>query len=162
MGIFKGSAVNYGAEFFLLAPTLSKGTQLMFKQTLTAATVLTLVAGMAQAQALNSNDIAAVANASRTNEIRFNRDYKGRAFSDIMIFESASENPFTAGHYRLAFQSGKSTSFLGNGVDCKTSDQSVLNEVIDWNKGQRVSVTGTIRTTLMGDIQLDDCKLVKR
>jgi hypothetical protein len=34
--------------------------------------------------------------------------------------------------------------------------------IVDWNKGQRVLVTGTIKTTLMGDVQLDDCKLVKK
>ena len=130
-------------------------------KTMTAAAALMLVAGAANAQTLNSSDITAVADASRNNEIRFNRDYRGKTFSDLMIFNSADENIFAAGSYWLRFQSGKSASLFGGGVTCRTSDQSVLNEVADWNKGQQVLVTGTVRTTQMGIVHIDDCKFVK-
>jgi uncharacterized protein len=103
-------------------------------------------------------DIPKIVETSRSNEIRFNRDYKGKMFSDVLPFARASES-WLGGGYRVGFGS---KGMAGGGVDCQISDPKVLNEVVEWNPGLMVSVTGRIRTTSMGDLQLENCDLVVR
>jgi uncharacterized protein len=108
------------------------------------------------AHTFTNNDIAKIVDTSRSNEIRFNRDYKGKMFSDVLPFKSASER-WLSGGYHVGFGS---KGLSGGGVDCEISDPKVLNEVVEWNTGLMVSVTGRIKTTSMGDLQLENCELV--
>jgi hypothetical protein len=103
-----------------------------------------------------NKDIPNIVETSRSNEIRFNRDYKGKMFSDVLPFTRASET-WLGGGYRVGFGS---KGMGGGGVDCQISDPKVLNEVVEWNPGLMVSVTGRIKTTSMGDLQLENCDLV--
>jgi predicted metalloprotease len=103
-----------------------------------------------------NKDIPTIVETSRSNEIRFNRDYKGKIFSDVLPFTRASET-WLGGGYRVGFGS---KGMGGGGVDCQISDPKVLNEVVEWNPGLMVSVTGRIKTTSMGDLQLENCDLV--
>jgi predicted metalloprotease len=103
-----------------------------------------------------TKDIPKIVETSRSNEIRFNRDYKGKMFSDVLPFTRAS-GTWLGGGYRVGFGS---KGMGGGGVDCQISDPTVLNEVVEWNPGLMVSVTGRIRTTSMGDLQLENCDLV--
>ena len=70
-----------------------------------------------------------------------------------MPLKGISENPFSKGQYRATF--GKNA--FGGNVDCIVSDESTINSMIDWNKGQNVKISGTIDDTLMGDVKLKDC-----
>ena len=108
------------------------------------------------ADTFTNKDIAKIVDTSRSNEIRFNRDYRGKIFSDVLPFKRASETWFSGG-YRVGFGS---KGLGGGGVDCEISDPKVLNEVVEWNPGLMVSVMGKIKTTSMGDLQLESCELV--
>jgi predicted metalloprotease len=108
------------------------------------------------AHTFTKNDIAKIVDTSRSNEIRFNRDYRGKIFSDALPFKSASERWFSGG-YRVGFGS---KGLSGGGVDYEISDPKVLNEVVEWNTGLMVSVTGRLKSTSMGDLQLENCELV--
>lgn len=121
------------------------------KTMLVACTVLMFSTGVSHAQ-LSGKDSSEIVNTSRNNELKFNRDYKGKTFSDVLSFKSASESIF-----------GSSWSVLFGAVTCSgITDQSVLNEIIDWNKGEKVSVTGTVYNTILGTILLDNCRFAKK
>ena len=122
--------------------------------------ILMLVAQpqFAVAQVFITSNIPLMVETSRTNEIRFNRDYKGKPFSDVLPFRRALENFFTKGEYTVSF--GRAP--YGGGVDCSISHPTVLKEVVEWRPGVLVSVSGTIRTTMMGDLMLDDCQFARQ
>jgi hypothetical protein len=82
---------------------------------------------------------------SRSNQVRFNRDYKGKIFQDTLTLKSITETPRGSG-YDVSF----------DGADCRVTATDA-QRMIDWNKGQQVRVTGSIRTTASGDLQLDAC-----
>ena len=98
-----------------------------------------------------------IAETSRSNEIRFNRDYKGRDFHAVLIFDRVSEAPFVKGHYLVSLKSA-----TGKQADCKISDPAIVDAVVDWNKGQNVEVSGVINDTVLGDLQLSNCTLKAR
>ena len=50
----------------------------------------------------------------------------------------------------------------GGGVDCSISHPTILKEVVEWRPGVLVSVSGTIKTTKMGDLLLDDCQFTRQ
>jgi hypothetical protein len=81
---------------------------------------------------------------SRNNEPRFNRDFKGKPFGDVLVFQSISQ---TLWYWQAHFE----------GAYCFV-DEKTAKSMIDWNRGQQVAVSGTIKTTMFGDIQLDNCQ----
>jgi hypothetical protein len=130
-------------------------------KTITAAVALMVFADTANAQTLNRNDIIEAVKAYNYDKPRFNRDYKGKMFSDLMVFDGANENGFIPGDYFVIFKPEGATHAAVS-VTCRTHDQSVVNEVLHWNKGQQVLVTGTIKEVQIG-VHLDDgCKFVRK
>jgi hypothetical protein len=98
------------------------------------------------------SDLSHIVADSRGNELRFNRDFKDRTFDGVVAFKSvAAASLFSSTKYRVSFGE------IRNGVDCTVSDKATLDRIIDWQNGRPVHVKGTINTTLMGDVQLDDC-----
>jgi hypothetical protein len=98
------------------------------------------------------SDLSHIVADSRGNELRFNRDFKDRTFDGVVAFKSvATASLFSSTKYRVSFGE------IRNGVDCTVSDKATLDRIIDWQNGRPVHVKGTINTTLMGDVQLDDC-----
>ena len=96
--------------------------------------------------AFTGSDIATIVDTSRQNEVRFNRDYKGKVFSDVLTFEQMTENTF-----------GSDIHIHFRGAYCFSDDKAMLQRMIEWNKGHRARVTGVIRTTMFGDIALKNC-----
>jgi peptidoglycan hydrolase-like protein with peptidoglycan-binding domain len=109
----------------------------------------------AQRADFSAADISIIAETSKTNEIRFGRDYKGRTFADTMVLANISES-LNKGTYRVSLKSNLSFGF-GGGVDCKLSDPRSLDIAVNWNKGQRVEVSGIIEDTSLGDLVLSGC-----
>ena len=93
-----------------------------------------------------ARDIETIVEVSRQNEVRFNRDYKGRVFSDVLMFKSMTENTF-----------GSDMHVNFRGAYCFVSDKAMQQRMIEWNKGHRARVTGVIGTTMFGDIALKSC-----
>ena len=90
-----------------------------------------------------ARDIETIVAVSRQNELRFNRDYKGRVFSDMLTFKSMTENTF-----------GSDMHVSFRGAYFFVSDKAMQQRMIEWNKGHRAKVTGVIKTTMFGDIAL--------
>ena len=86
-------------------------------------------------------DIPAITNTSKSNEIRFKRDYKGKPFQGTLPVNKISENYFLKDRYTATF--GK--NILGNNVTCKVTDKQTIDMMMDWDKGQMVTVSGNNR-----------------
>jgi hypothetical protein len=124
------------------------------KKLVLAASMLAAVNTLASAQSTNDQvftlkDLGRIVDASRGNEIRFNRDFKGRWFRDTLVLKSISEGWFNSG-YRVTFQ----------GVDCRVN-ATEADALVDWSPVKRVQVTGRIKTTSMGDLQLESCSFAE-
>jgi hypothetical protein len=116
------------------------------------------LSGQALGQTLGKDDIALMVKTSQSNDLRFKRDYTGKPFSTILPMRVISENPFSRGNYRITF--GEAT-FFGN-VNCEVSDKVDLDQMVEWNRGDLIEVSGTVKGTLAGDLQLDACKYRKQ
>jgi len=107
-------------------------------------------------QAFGANDIARIAQTSRDNAARFNRDFRGRSFKAKLPVNHISENFLFSDRYTATF----GTSRFGDNVTCDVKDRPTIDRMMDWDRGQMVTISGTIRTTVMGDILLDDCQYI--
>ena len=107
-------------------------------------------------QVFGAKDIAGIVKTSRDNAARFKRDYKGKPFKAKLPVNSISESFFTSDQYSATFGTG---TFSGN-VTCKVKDRPTINLMMDWDRGQMVTISGTISGTVLGDIRLDDCRYV--
>jgi tRNA_anti-like len=119
--------------------------------------VLIVLASAAHAQEFSERNVPEIVNASQNNEIRFNRDYRGRHITASGSFSGVQEVMFSHGQYIISV----STNF--GDIDCTTAEKRILDAAVDWNDGQSVTVSGIIATTLLGDIQLQQgCSVVMR
>ena len=116
-----------------------------------AATILPV-----KAADLDSKDIERAVATYKQNEMRFTRDYVGKTIEFEWTFDRAKAKLFGDG-YRVVFGGG-----LFGGADCDVQDQKTIDAVIDWNKGQRVHVYGTIHDVTFGTLQLKSCTIEAR
>jgi hypothetical protein len=113
--------------------------------------------GAAATETLGADSLPKIVDTYRQNEARFKRDYQGKQFESNLPFRSARESMFFADRYMVGFGTGGFTS----DVDCVVSDKAVMNRIVDWNKGDRVKVSGIVKDVTMGSVQLDACSLSK-
>jgi len=107
-------------------------------------------------QVFGVDDIARIAQTSRDNAARFNRDFRGQTFKGKLPVRSISENFLIPERYTATF--GK--NLFGGNITCDVKDRPTINLMMDWDRGQMVTISGTISGTTMGDIRLDDCRYV--
>jgi hypothetical protein len=121
---------------------------------LTLATTPLATAGAyaASAGSFSSQDVPQIVQASDWNEIRFNRDYRDQAFDATLPLAEIAEISWRKGEYRVSFSVSDDY-----GVDCIVSDQAVLDRMVNWNKGRKVEVSGSIGKAVIGDLQLNNC-----
>ena len=101
-----------------------------------------------------SSDIQKAIETYKANELSFTRDYAGKSIEFTWVLHKVSAQLFGNG-YRVSFGN---VGFSG-GVDCIISDQTMLDTIVEWNKGQRVNVYGIIKDVTVGDLQLKQCKV---
>jgi hypothetical protein len=131
-------------------------------KTITAAVALMVFADTANAQTLNNNDITGAVKAYNYDRPRFDRDYKGKMFPDLVVFDDADQNAFIPDDYFVIFKP-KGATHAAVSVTCRTHDESVVKEVLNWNKGQQALVMGTIKEVQVGvHLNPEDCKFVAK
>ena len=108
----------------------------------------------AAAEPLGMQHLTSMHETYKANQIRFKRDFVGRQFSGRIAFRTVRESIFDDGEYTVEFGTGGFTS----DIDCKISDPSVIDRIVEWNKGDMVTVSGVVRDSLMGSIQLSECR----
>lgn len=106
------------------------------------------------AGAFGVRDIPQIAETSRSNDIRFNRDYRGKTFAAVLPLGTIRENIFMKGKYQVEFDTA-----TGGNVNCRVSDPALIDRMANWNKGQIIKLTGIIGGTVMGNVQLDNCEM---
>ena len=79
------------------------------------------------AQVVKSRDLASVAEASKQNEARFERDYKGRTFEDRISF-AGMEKPMFGG---VGYDVRLGTSGFLHAAQCRISDQATIDFLTD-------------------------------
>lgn len=109
--------------------------------------------GSVSAQAIKSRDLASVAEASKQNEARFERDYKGKRFEDRISFAGMEKPIFGGSGYNVRLGSG---GFL-HAAECRITDPATINHLIDKNIGDTLTVSGTVDHTIMGVVMLEAC-----
>jgi len=122
---------------------------------LTALIGATLVTGAAATErTYGEADMPRIVDDSRNNELRFNRDYKGQRLTFVGRFNGVTESLFgLRKHVTIK-------GFGPNGAYCFLDNADpVLKRMIDWRRGQQINVSGTISTTMFGDVALDDCSI---
>ena len=97
----------------------------------------------------SESDTQAIVENSRNNELRFDRDYKGRRLVARGSFKSVSK-AILSELYEIVVKT------VGGDIWCKTGDKKILANAINWSSGQQVITSGRISTTVMGSIILDD------
>jgi len=122
--------------------------------TTTVAAIVVALATPALAADLGAKDIAGAIDTYRANEIRFTRDYAGKSIEFTWTFSRAKAKLFGSG-YRVTIGTGGLT---GN-VDCSVTEQKLLDQIVEWNKGQKVRVRGVVEDVTMGDLQLKECTI---
>ncbi len=100
----------------------------MKKFVFVAAIAASVTTTSAQSQVFQAGDLKIKSEMSRTNEARFERDYKGKAFIDNLPFDSLERPLFGSGYYLS----------LGNGflpdARCLISED-LAKKMIDKNPG---------------------------
>jgi hypothetical protein len=94
-------------------------------------------------------DIPAIVEASRHNEMKFNRDYYQQQLNVRGEFESARA-AMIGDEYLITYSVGVER------VYCAMLPPS---DLADWPRGAAMNISGTIYTTTLGQVKLDHCKL---
>lgn len=111
-----------------------------------------LVTSPALAQSYGQKDIETIKSAYQANQLRFKRDYVGKAFDATIPLHTLSENSFLAGKFNASF----GTDLLGE-VECKVEAQADLDLLIEKSKGDPIHITGLIDDVGFGSIELARC-----
>ena len=143
---------GFGSTAILAAPVATVPFARTATAPIAAAPVAPTPAAPAPA-AFSASALGDIVTTSQANEIRFNRDYKGRSFHASMKLRGVSDS-FTKGRYHITF-----TSAAGVKVGCFVSDPATPDKAVEWNPGQTVEVSGVIDDTTFGNLNLSKCVL---
>lgn len=107
---------------------------------------------------LGAADLPRIVDAYKANQLRFIRDFKGKAFAGVLPFRSATQNIVSPDSYTIGLGKGSLTSDL----DCSFSDAFDLALMGNWNPGDEIAVTGTVKDVSFGSVQLSPCKMSRK
>lgn len=113
------------------------------------------LAGASPNGAYGSEDLDAISEASRGNEARFDRDYKGRVFFGCMHFDSLEREVFGKG-WDLRLKA-RSTNWMADAI-CTVDDQAA-RALVNLVPGDAMHIQGLIGTTSIGIVLLERCTI---
>jgi len=96
-----------------------------------------------------ASDIPSIVDASQHNEARFNRDFYEQQLTVRATFDTASAG-WVGSDWQINFHVGVER------VCCFMPPPA---DLADWSRGKQMTVSGTIYTTTLGQVKLNDCKL---
>ena len=112
--------------------------------------------GSAFGQTLTNNDMGKMHQTYEANQARFKRDYVGKVFTARLPLFSVTEDMFFKNSYRIGL--GNMSSFTSE-VDCVVSDRATVEKIMNWDKGNMITITGTVSDHIMGSIILEKCQV---
>lgn len=115
----------------------------------------------AQEQDLGVKDLRQMHATYEANQARFMKTYRDRRFKGVVRVYTVEENQFERGQFAVDF-SYKAANLFGGEVRCPfIRDKKTIDQITDLNKGDRVSVEGTIEDHAFGKVVLKDCTFAK-
>ena len=109
-------------------------------------------AGISASQELTANDIPNIIVTYYEDESKFERDYLGKTFTATMFFDGIGGEAFGGGYF-VGFHGINGSA----GVTCSFSE-TLPNEVIYWNAGKSVSLTGVVYRVVLVVLYLERCE----
>lgn len=97
-----------------------------------------------------------ISETSRGNEARFDRDYKGRIFADCLYFDGLERDFFDDSSWSLKLDDDPQGFMYSASCDV---DTHVASQMADVEKGDVVFIQGSLKTTVMGVVIVDDCHI---
>jgi hypothetical protein len=109
----------------------------------------------ADTPAYGLNDLRKIVETARSNKPRFDRDYKGKPFEASLLFSAITgPNGVFPRIYTVIFAAPVT-------VYCRVlapRDKATIDRITDWDKDQKVTVSGKIEKTLFGTLFLEACE----
>ena len=106
----------------------------------------------AASRELAASDVVDIIMAYYESEPKFKRDYLGRTVVATMFFDSVGGAAFGEGYF-VGFDGINGSA----GVTCSFSEP-LPNEVVDWDAGQSVSLTGVVYDVVLSTLYLKRCR----
>jgi tetratricopeptide (TPR) repeat protein len=103
-------------------------------------------------RALAASDIVNIIITYHENESKFNRDYLGKTLIATMFFDNAGGAAFGGGYF-VGFDGINGSA----GLTCQFSE-TLPNEVMDWDAGKSVSLTGVVYDVVFSTLYLKKCR----
>ena len=103
-------------------------------------------------QALAASDIVEIIISYHENEPKFRRDYLGKTLMATMFFDTAGVAAFGGGNF-VRFDGINGSA----GLTCHFSE-TLPNEVIDWDAGKSISLTGVVHDVALSTLYLRRCR----
>ncbi len=115
-------------------------------------TLISNSSGFSAPQELEASDIPDIIITYYENESKFKHDFLGNTFMSTMFFDNIGGEVF-GGSYFVGFD-GKNKSA---GLTCSFSE-ALPNEVIDWDPGRPVYLTGIVYDVVLATLYLEECE----
>ena len=106
----------------------------------------------AASQELAASDIVKIIITFYENKIIFKRDYLGKNLIATMFFDSGGGATLGGGYF-VRFDGINGSA----GLTCRFSE-ILPNEVIDWDAGKSVSITGVVYDVVLSTLYLKRCR----
>ncbi len=103
-------------------------------------------------QELAASDIIKIIIAYYENKPIFKRDYLGKTLTATMFFDKLGGGAFGGGNF-VGFNGINGSA----GLTCRFSE-ILPNEVIDWDAGKSVSLTGVVYDVVLSNLYLKRCR----
>jgi hypothetical protein len=103
-------------------------------------------------QELTASDIPKIIVTYYENKVKYNHDYLGKTFISTMFFDGVGGEAFGGGYF-VGFDGINGSA----GLTCSFSE-TLPHEVIDWEAGKTVSLTGIVYNVVLANLYLKGCK----
>ncbi len=114
-------------------------------------TLISNFSGIAASQELSASDIPKIIITYYEDNIKFKHDYLGKTFIATMFFDNVGGEVFGGGYF-VGFDGINGSA----GLTCSFSE-AMPNEVIDWDEGKPVSLTGIVYDVVLANLYLEKC-----
>ena len=123
------------------------------KTSILAASLIALASHANSGVVYDHNDLPRIKEVSGNNAALFVRDYRGKTFSARMPFFNVTQTVI-----QQDFKAGFGTGLLPD-VECKITNPRTLGQLADASENDIFFVSGRIKDTILGVLQLEDCKI---
>jgi len=115
-------------------------------------TLISNYSGVAASQELTASDIPKIIVTYYENKLKYKRDYLAKTFIATMFFDDVGGEAFGGGYF-VGFHGINGSA----GVTCSFSE-TLPNEVIYWDAGKSVFLTGVVYRVVLAVLYLERCE----